>query len=192
MRLAFSNFGEVMVVFKGRHKLNKNIRNYKRHVKIFLMGGSSDATKKDYFLRWYHKGYPLCRKGGAVLQGEKWWCCDSSHPWRIFPYNYSHPRKLGPSLTEQCDPPQENQLSEHSMSSSEINPSDIPRENKVAVVENTFVGVILGGKTWLGSGSESDSTSASDSKSDLILFLKWNFYQRNCRLCLCQLLHRSL
>ena len=39
VRLAFSNFGEVVAVFKGRHKFNKNIRNGKRHVKIFPAGG---------------------------------------------------------------------------------------------------------------------------------------------------------
>ena len=38
VRLAFSKFGEVISVFKGRHKFNKNIRNGKRHVKIFPAG----------------------------------------------------------------------------------------------------------------------------------------------------------
>ena len=39
VRLAFFNFGEVVAVFKGRHKFNKNIRNGRRHVKIFPEGG---------------------------------------------------------------------------------------------------------------------------------------------------------
>ena len=39
VRLAFSNFGEVISVFKGKHKFNKNIRNGRRHVKIFPAGG---------------------------------------------------------------------------------------------------------------------------------------------------------
>ena len=39
VRLAFSNLGEVVAVFKGRHKFNKNIRNGRRHVKIFPAGG---------------------------------------------------------------------------------------------------------------------------------------------------------
>ena len=38
VRLAFSNFGDVVSVFKGRHKFNKEIRNGKRHVKIFPAG----------------------------------------------------------------------------------------------------------------------------------------------------------
>ena len=39
----------------------------------------------------------------------------------------------GFSLTEQCDAPQKNWLSEHSMPSGEINTSDIPLENNVTV-----------------------------------------------------------
>ena len=38
VRLTFSNFGDVVSVFKGRHKFNKDIRNGKRHVKIFPAG----------------------------------------------------------------------------------------------------------------------------------------------------------
>ena len=38
VRLAFSNFGEVVAVFKGRHKFNTDVRNGKRHVKIFPAG----------------------------------------------------------------------------------------------------------------------------------------------------------
>ena len=39
VRLAFSNFREVVSVFKGRHKYNRKIRNGKRHVEIFPAGG---------------------------------------------------------------------------------------------------------------------------------------------------------
>ena len=39
VRLALSNFGEVVSVFKGRHKFNRSIRNGKRHVRIFPAGG---------------------------------------------------------------------------------------------------------------------------------------------------------
>ena len=38
VRLALSNFGEVVSVFKGRHKFNRSIRNGKRHVRIFPAG----------------------------------------------------------------------------------------------------------------------------------------------------------
>ena len=33
--LAFSNFAEVVSVFKDRHRFNRDVRNGKRHVKIF-------------------------------------------------------------------------------------------------------------------------------------------------------------
>ena len=39
VRLALSNFGEVVSVFKGRHTFNRSIRNGKRHVRIFPMEG---------------------------------------------------------------------------------------------------------------------------------------------------------
>ena len=38
VRLTFSNFGDVVTVFKGRHGFNRKIRNGKWHVKIFPAG----------------------------------------------------------------------------------------------------------------------------------------------------------
>ena len=38
VRLAFSNFGDVVAVFKGRHEFNRKIQNGKRQVKIFPAG----------------------------------------------------------------------------------------------------------------------------------------------------------
>ena len=39
VRLAFSNFREVVSVFKGRHEFNRKTRNGKRYFKIFPAGG---------------------------------------------------------------------------------------------------------------------------------------------------------
>ena len=39
VKLALSNFGEVVSVLKGRHKLNRSIRNGKIHVRTFPAGG---------------------------------------------------------------------------------------------------------------------------------------------------------
>ena len=39
VELAFSNFGEVDRVFYGTHKFNRNLRNGKRHIRIFPSGG---------------------------------------------------------------------------------------------------------------------------------------------------------
>ena len=50
VRLAFSKFGEIVSVFKGRHKFNRNIRNGKRHVRIFSAGGDpSILARKNSF-----------------------------------------------------------------------------------------------------------------------------------------------
>ena len=38
VKLAFSNFGDVVSIFKERHKFNTDIRNGKRHVKTFPAG----------------------------------------------------------------------------------------------------------------------------------------------------------
>ena len=38
VKLAFSKFGEVVAVFKDRHKFSSDVRNGKRHVKIFPAG----------------------------------------------------------------------------------------------------------------------------------------------------------
>ena len=39
VELAFANFGEVQRVFYGTHRFNRNLRNGKRHVRIFPTGG---------------------------------------------------------------------------------------------------------------------------------------------------------
>ena len=39
VKLAFSNFGEVILVFKGRHRFDRKIRNGNRHVRISPAGG---------------------------------------------------------------------------------------------------------------------------------------------------------
>ena len=65
----------------------------------------------------------------------------------------------------QCDTLQEDKLSGHSVPSGDINPSDIPQENKVAVTWTCEWASLEGGSD-AGSGFESDSTSPSDSESD--------------------------
>ena len=44
--LAFSNFGEVQTVFYGTHTFNRNIRNGKRHVRIFPNGGNPEILPR--------------------------------------------------------------------------------------------------------------------------------------------------
>ena len=50
VRLVFSNFEEIVPVFKERHKFNRKIRNGKRHVRIFPAGGDPTILpRKIYF-----------------------------------------------------------------------------------------------------------------------------------------------
>ena len=50
VRLAFSNFEEVVSILKGRHDFNRKIRNGKRHVKIFPAGEDpAILPRKIYF-----------------------------------------------------------------------------------------------------------------------------------------------
>ena len=44
--LAFSNFGEVVSIFKGRHNFNRKIRNGKRYVRIFPAGGDPEILPR--------------------------------------------------------------------------------------------------------------------------------------------------
>ena len=74
------------------------------------------------------------------------------------PYSQPTLEISGFSLIEQCDPLQENQLSEHSMPSGEINLSDIPQEKKALAAS-------LEGRSDTSSGFESDLTLTYNSKS---------------------------
>ena len=68
------------------------------------------------------------------------------------------------------------------MPSGKINPSDIPRENKVVMVEKASVEASLEERsdTGAGSWSESDLTSTSNSESaSLIICLQRIFNWRN-------------
>ena len=51
------------------------------------------------------------------------------------------------------------------MPSGEINPSDIPRENKVVMMEKACVRASLEGRSDRGFGSESDLTSTCNTES---------------------------
>ena len=66
VRLAFSSFGEVVTVFKRRHKINKKIRNGKRHVKIFSAGEDPAILPRKIFFHVGSKG---------MFSSRKRWCC---------------------------------------------------------------------------------------------------------------------
>ena len=89
----------------------------------------------------------------------------SSHTWRELPYSQPTLENSGSCLNEQCDPLQGDRLSEHSVPSGEIIPSDIPRENKVVMGGKACVGASLEGILDRGFGSESHLTSTSNTES---------------------------
>ena len=101
----FLHFVEVVSVFKGRRKLNRNIRNRKGRQNFPRRGESSDAVEETYFLWQYHKKFSHNR-----------WCCaigtklDTSLT-RIAPIATPTLENSGMSLIEQGDTPRENQLS---------------------------------------------------------------------------------
>ena len=65
-RLAFSNFGEVVSIFKVRHGFTRKIRNGKRHVKIFPAGEDPAIRPRKIS---FHDGVRR-----DVLFAERW-CC---------------------------------------------------------------------------------------------------------------------
>ena len=72
----------------------------------------------------------------GMLSLRKRWCWATNgklFTCLVIIYSQRTLENSGFSLIEQCNP-QENQLSEHSVPSGDVNPSDIPREKKVAVV----------------------------------------------------------
>ena len=66
VRLPFSNFGEVVSVFKGRHNCNRKIRNGKRHVRIFSAGGDPMMIPRKISFHGGIKRVSFSRK--------RWWC----------------------------------------------------------------------------------------------------------------------
>ena len=119
-----------------------------------------------------------------------------SHAWRELPYSQPTVENSGFSLTEQCDPSQDNQLSEHFVSSGKISPSDISLENKVVVVRLWWK-KLLQGLPWRGDltrvlGLNQVLLQILTPNLLLVMCLQRFFSRRNFQFCLCQLLHRRL
>ena len=71
-------------VFKSRHRLNRKIRNGKRHAKIFPTGEDPMMSPRKIS---FH----------GMIQKEKGVPCqvqNSAHAWRKLPWGYSHPRRF--------------------------------------------------------------------------------------------------
>ena len=157
VRLALSNSGEVVTVFKGRHKFNRKIQNGKRHVKIFPAGEDPAILPRK-----------ICFHGRIqrdVLFAEKVVLC----------YRCKTRHMLG----ENC-PVATPTIEDSSMSLNEQ--SDTPGENVTPVQPKPFVETQSSaesqqtssptrveareGDSSLTEGSGSDSDSGSSSESD--------------------------
>ena len=119
MKLAFANFGEVQRIFYGTHTFNCNLRNGKRHVRIFPTGGDPRVLpRRITFLDGISRD---------VLYKEKivdcYWC-DTRH-----------------ALSESCPEVVDNQPSValHEQSSSSRNPTPTPSEHTATDGTSTVV-----------------------------------------------------
>ena len=121
VKLAFSNFGNEVSVYKGRHKFNKNIRNRKRHVKIFPAGGNSEV------LPWKITFHGNITRD--VLFAEKVVICYRCRTRHMLDENCPvitpTPEDLDMSTSEQCTTTQESMSPEQSEPSVEIPPSEV-------------------------------------------------------------------
>ena len=90
VRPAFSNLGDVVTVFKGRHEFNRKIRNGKKYVTIFPAGEDpAILPRKISFHGRIKKGCSFRGKGGVVLQVQ-----NSAHAWQELPCGYTHHRRF--------------------------------------------------------------------------------------------------
>ena len=119
VRLAFSNFREVVSVFKVRHEYNRKIRNGKRHVEIFLAGGDSAILpRKIYFHGRIQRDLLFTEK--EVLRYR----CKTRHMLgENCPVATPTTEHSGMSLNEQSDTPGENLAPVRPESSVETQPS---------------------------------------------------------------------
>ena len=75
VRLAFSNFEDVVPVFKGRQKFNRGIRSAKSNVKIFPAWGDLAMLPRKFFYMLASKGMWFSRKRWCSAIGAKIGTC---------------------------------------------------------------------------------------------------------------------
>ena len=100
VRLAFSNFGEVVSVFKGRHEFNRKIRNGKMYFKIFPAGGDPAILPRKIS---FHG-----RIQKDVLFAEKEMLCYRCKTRHMLGQNTPTTEESGMPLKGQSDTPGEN------------------------------------------------------------------------------------
>ena len=182
MKLAFSNFGDVVSVFEGRHIFNKNIRNGKRRVKIFPAEGNPEMlprqltfhdniTKGDLFMEKVLMCYE-CRTRHMLDEN-----CPAVTPTT---------EDLDMSTSEQYTTPQESMSPEQSEPSVKTSPSDDSRQDSSTLVEGTDGGATSRENSSLDCDSETLSEVGADGGLIGGLFLGRKFPWRSPLVCLLQ------
>ena len=159
VRLTFSNFGDVVSVFKGRHKFNKDIRNGKRHVKIFPAGEDPAILPRKIS---FHG-----RIQRDVLFAEKVVLCYRCKTRHMLGENCSVATPItedsSMSLAEQSDTPSQNAAPVQPESSVETQPSTESQQTPSPTLEGAREG---DSSMTDGSGSDSDSGPSSESDDE--------------------------
>ena len=157
VKLAFSKFGEVVAVFKGRHKFNSDVRNGKRHVKIFPAGEDPAILPRKIS---FHG-----RIQRDVLFAEKVVLCYRCKTRHMLgencPVVTPTTEDSGMSLAEQSDATVGGAVSAQQESSVEIQPSAESQQASSPISEGAEEGD-SSEEDGSGSGSDSGSTSESD------------------------------
>ena len=161
MRLAFSNFGEVVDVFKGRHKFNKSIRNGRRLVEIFPAGEDPAILPRKIT---FHG-----RIQRDILFAEKVVLCYRCKTRHMLgencPVVTPTAEDSGMSLAEQSDAAFGGAAPAQQESSVEIQPSAESQQASSPISEGAEEGD-SSGEDGSGSGSDSGSTSESDDEDE--------------------------
>ena len=157
VKLASSKFGEVVAVFKGRHKFNSDVRNGKRHVKIFPAGKDPAILPRKIS---FHG-----RIQRDVLFAEKVVLCYRCKTRHMLgencPVVTPTTEDSGMSLEEQSDATVGGTVPAQQESSVEIQPSAESQQASSPISEGAKEGD-SSEEDGSGSGSDSGSTSESD------------------------------
>ena len=156
--LAFSSFGEVVSVFKSRHKFNRSIRNGRRHVRIFPAGGDPTVLPKKISF------YGNIQRD--ILIAEKVVLCYRCKTWHMLgencPVATPTTEDSGMPLNELSDTVSQNQNPIQPDPSAEI----LPCVESLQQPSTPPKDVVGGDHSEKSSGSDSDSVSESESCSD--------------------------
>ena len=161
-------------VFKGRHKFNRNIRNGKKQVKIFPVGGDPMILPRKISFQ------------GSIQKEEVVLCyrCKTRHTLdESCPKATPTPEDSGISFNEQSGTPLENLPPVKPESSVEICRSGKSQLKFSPLVEEAGRENYSMGKTSSHSGSGSGSESSANTDSQLESLAGPEILRRNCPAC---------